>query len=112
VLGALESQRQGAQSAQAQVDLQRAGGGPGHFADVVQCHASAVVSGDGRPEKEIGVSAERLCGAVDDDVGAESERALQQRGAERVVDDGEDAALARECAEAGQVGEAEEGVGG
>jgi hypothetical protein len=58
------------------------------------------------------VSADRLGGAVDDDVGAELKGALQQWGGEGVVDDAQQVALSGGGAEAWKVGDVQERVGG
>ena len=69
-----------------------------------------VVADDGRAEEQVGVPAHGFGRAVNDDVGPEAERTLQQRGRERVVDHAQDAPLAREAAQAGEVGDAEQRV--
>ena len=53
-----------------------------------------------------------LGGGVDDDVGAELERALQQGGGEDVVDDDEGAGLVGEVGDGAQVDDVEHRVGG
>ena len=85
-LRALQPQGQRAQAAQAQVALQRAGGRPAELARVAQRLRMRVGPLHRGPEQQIGMAAHRLDGAVDHDIGAEFERALQQRCGERVVD--------------------------
>ena len=111
VLGALEPQRQRAEAAQAEVGLQRAGRRAAEFSRLTQDVQVGVAADDRGAEEQVGVAADGLGGAVDDDVGAEFQRALQQRRGERVVHDAEQRSLARGGAQAGKVGDAEQWIG-
>ena len=69
-----------------------------------------LVAHDGRAEEEVGVPVHGFGRAVNDDVGAKVERALQQRRSERVVDHAQDVPLAREGAQVRKVGDPEQRV--
>ena len=68
--------------------------------------------GHDRPQDEIGVAGEELGDAVDDDVGAEVERALEQRRRKGVVDDDGETAIVGARHEGVEVGDVEHGVAG
>jgi hypothetical protein len=71
-----------------------------------------LVGGDDGAEQQIGVAAHRLGRTVHDNVGAERQRALQQRRGKRVVDHAQHPALARGGAQTRQVGDAEQRIRG
>ena len=110
LLGAIEADGEGPQAAQGQERLHHAG----HRA---VGDASAIEAGEQlRPlrhqgaEEQVGVAADELRGAVEDDVGAELERPLAQRRRERVVDDDERAARVGDLGGGADVGDTEQGV--
>jgi N12 class adenine-specific DNA methylase len=92
-LSTVETDGQGAQSAQCQPHLEGAGDRSAHRSFGVHPLAQFAVAGQRRAEDDIGVSGQVLRDRVDDDVGAEVERRLQQRSGERVVDGHKDPPL-------------------
>ena len=67
---------------------------------------------DDRAGEQVAVAADRLGGAVDDEIGAERERPLPDRRGERVVDDQPGPMAVRELGRPRHVDDAEQGVGG
>ena len=110
LLGAFEAQGQRSQAAQAQVGLERPGGGPADLARAAERLQMRVGAHHRRAEQQVGVTADGLGRTVDHDVGSEPERTLQQRSREGVVDDAQQALFAREGAQAGEVGDPEQWV--
>ena len=70
-----------------------------------------VVPAHHRAQQEVRVPADELRRGVQDDVGAQLERALAQRRRECRVDDGDRAALPRACGDRRNVGDHDERVG-
>ncbi len=113
-LRALDPQVQGAQPAQRQPDLERPGDRAVQRAvgdEALVVGATGIrARGDHRAEQHVAVAGEVLGHRVDDDVGAQLERALAQGGGEGVVDHRGHPALARRREQGRQVGDLEQGV--
>src|SRR5699024_11791408 len=90
-----------AQFAQCQPHLERAGDRSAHRSFGVHPLAQFAAAGQRRAEDDIGVSGQVLRDRVDDDVGAEVERRLQQRSGEGVVDGYKDPRLLAAAISAG-----------
>lgn len=80
--------------------------------DGAEVAAEVGVARHGEAGDDVAVAAEELGGAVDDEVEAEFEGALQVGGHEGVVGDGEQAVGAGDLGHGAEVGDLEEGVGG
>ena len=74
------------------------------------CSASVGVAGDEGAHQQVGVAAERLGHAVQDEVGAEVERRLEDRRGEGVVDEDQGAGRVRRRDAGRQVGDLEQRV--
>ena len=111
-LGALDAQVQGAHAADREPGLEGAGDGPQQVAALLEHGEQLVVAGDQRAQQRVGVTCEVLGRGVDDQVRAEVERTLQQRGGEGVVDDDVRPRLVGRGADPLDVGDVEVGVGG
>ena len=110
-LGPLEAQVQGAQAAQREPGLERAGDRADQVAAALEHGVQLVVAGDHGTHQHVAVAGEELGRRVHDDVGAELERLLQQRGGEGVVDDHVRAGLVGRLDDRLDVGDLERRVG-
>ena len=103
--------RQGAQPAQHQPGVERAG----HAADRVLVEAQplgqVVVVDHQRAADDVGVAAAVLGGGVHDHVGAEGDRLLQVRAGEGVVHDDQGAGRVGQLGDGGDVGDGQQRVG-
>ncbi len=110
LLGPLDAQGERAQAAQREPHLERPGDRAVERAVGTQRRRELRRARDGRPQHDVGVPGEVLRHRVHDDVRAVREGLLAERGRERVVDRGQDPALARRREEGGKVGDLEHGV--
>ena len=110
-LRALDAQVEGAQAAQRQPRLERAGDRADEVATALEHAVELVVARDDRAHLHVGVAGEVLRRGVHDEVDAVLERALQQGSGEGVVDDDVGAGLVRGGGDRRDVGDLEGRVG-
>ena len=111
-LGPLQAERQGAQPAQRQERLEGPGHRPAHAAAGGEGGGDLRVARHRGPHHQVGVSGQQLGRAVDHDVRAQVQRALQERGGQGVVDGDAHARGVRSAGQQRDVRDLEEGVGG
>ena len=109
-LRALDPQGQRAHAAQGEEDLERARDRAGQGAAVDQLAMARLVGGDDDAQQRVRVAADVLGCRVDDEVGAELERVLQQRGRQGGVDGDCGPAVVRGGGQGAQIGDSEQRV--
>jgi hypothetical protein len=105
VLGASESERERAETAQGEEHLERSGRGTVQLSMRAQTFLDRGVLRDRDAGEQVGVPTDVLRGAVHDHVGVEPQWLLEDRCGERVVDGDERAPLLRSWDDCRQVGD-------
>src|SRR5207253_4752189 len=97
-------------SAKRQETVLRSGDSADGILKKLEVLVDLTIAGNDRAADRVAVSVDVFRRGVDDDVGAEGQRLLQQRRGERVVDDGERSGLFRQPGTGLNVGDLQERV--